>query len=106
MAFVKPPDKSQVEEVKAAQKKHGAFLVGSASVYITDLCAPKCLDLSQVQISNEEKMCLKNCVRGLHGVTESTLMFFRDFERQAKTKQTELLRELDEETRIEKEKNS
>ena len=51
-------------------------------------------------------MCLKNCVRGLHGVTESTLMFFRDFERQAKTKQTELLRELDEETRIEKEKNS
>ena len=86
MAFVKPPDKSQEEQVKAAQKKHGSFLVGSACVYITDLCAPKCLDLSQVQISSEEKACLRNCVRGLHGVTESTLLFFRDFERQAKTK--------------------
>ena len=47
-------------------------------------------------------MCLRNCVKGLHGVTESTLQFFKDFESQAKSKQTELLRELDQEVKHEK----
>ena len=38
---------------------------------------------------------MTNCIKGLHGVTESTLHFFKDFEEQAKSKQTGLILELE-----------
>ena len=80
MVSVRPPDEKVEKELAQARKQHSSYMYGSAVLRITDLCAPKCLDISQVQVSKDEKICLSNCVKGLHGVTESTLRFFKDFE--------------------------
>ena len=89
-----PPDESQLEEIEKERKQNSAYMYGSAVLRLTKLCAPKCLDYKQVQIQQTEKQCLTSCVRGLHGVTESTLNFLSDFEEESKKKQNDLILEL------------
>ena len=50
--------------------------------------------MNTVQVAESEKACLANCVKGLHGVTESTMHFFRDFEKTSKKERTKLAFEL------------
>ena len=61
---------------------------------LTKMCAPKCLDYERVQVSNEEKVCLEQCVKSLHNVNEATLRFFRDFESDMSVKQEQLVKDL------------
>ena len=53
------------------------------------------MEYERVQVSQDEKACLTNCVKNLHNVNEATMHFFRDFESDQKEKQRDLVLELE-----------
>ena len=45
-------EKKQFDE---ARKNQAAWILGSATLRLTKLCAPRCLDLEKVQVGAQEK---------------------------------------------------
>ena len=80
------------------------MIMSGAVLRMTKLCAPKCLDFNQMSFSKQEKSCLDQCVRQMHGVNETTLKFFIEFEKDAKTKQHDLVLDIEREQRHEQAK--
>lgn len=95
-------DSEERENLEKARKQQSSWVIGAATLRLTKLCAPKCLDYERVQVSAEEKACLTECVKGLHGVNEATLEFFRDFEADMRDKQRGLVVDLASEVAAEK----
>ena len=71
-------------------------MMSAAVVRLTKLCAPKCLNFSQIQVSSQESQCLDMCVKRLQQSHERTIDYFRDFESTQKREQ--------EQAQVEKEK--
>ena len=40
-------------------------MMSAAVVRLTKLCAPKCLNFAQIQVSSQESQCLDMCVKRL-----------------------------------------
>ena len=91
---IKADDKEDKVKLENAKKNQSSWIIGSAVLRLTKICAPKCLDYERVQVEDHERTCLDACVKSLHGVNESTMNFFRDFESDMKIKQKSLVEEL------------
>ena len=91
---LKADDKEEKAKLQQAKKNQSSWIIGSAVLRLTKLCAPKCLDYERVQVDDHERKCLEACVKSMNGVNESTMNFFRDFESDMKIKQRGLVEEL------------
>ena len=55
MSFSSANIEEEKKKFDEARKNQAAWIVGSAVLRLTKLCAPKCLDFEKVQVAGEEK---------------------------------------------------
>jgi hypothetical protein len=56
-------------------------MMSAATLRLTKLCVPKCMQFKEMAVTTQEEKCLERCVKTMYKTHVKTLEFFQNFEK-------------------------